>query len=103
VAQKLAVRETAAYHATTMFVRFRHVGERLQVSVVAARRVGGKVRHEHVASLGSVPVPQSVEDRLMFWQELHERLAKLTNRIGSPDDHARVLGGACPHPDGRHR
>jgi hypothetical protein len=39
---------------------------RLQVSVVETRWSGGKVRHEHVASLGSVP---------------HERLARLANRI----------------------
>ena len=47
--------------------------------LVETRRIDGKVRHEHVASFGSVEVPPSVEDRITFWQRLHERLAKLSN------------------------
>lgn len=63
-----------------MFVRFRQA-YRLQVSLIEGRRVNGKVRHEHVASLGSVDDPPSVADRLAFWKSLHERLARLSNRV----------------------
>ena len=58
-----------------MFVRFRQNMNRLQASPVETRRVEGKVRHEHVASFGSVERPPSIEGRLAFWQRLHERLA----------------------------
>ena len=71
-----------------MFVRFRRTATRLQLSLVETSRVDGKVRHEHVASLGSVDLSLSVESRLAFWQRVHERLAKLSNRI----DPAKVLG-----------
>jgi hypothetical protein len=64
-----------------MFVRFRERLTRLQVSVVETRRVEGKVRHEHVASLGSIEMPLSVADRIEFWRRLHERLMRLSNRI----------------------
>jgi hypothetical protein len=74
-----------------VFVRFRYTGNRLQVSLVETHRVDGKVRHEHVASLGSVPLPPSIADRVAFWSRLHERLAKLSNRLG-PDLHGKVLG-----------
>jgi hypothetical protein len=37
-----------------MFVRFRQTPRRLQASLVETRRSNGKVRHEHIASLGSV-------------------------------------------------
>lgn len=74
-----------------MFVRFRETQSRLQVSLVEARRTDGTVRHEHVASFGSVPMPPSVDDRLAFWKRLHERLAKLANRI-DPATHGKVLG-----------
>jgi hypothetical protein len=64
-----------------MFVRFRPTERRLQVSVVETRRIDGKVRHEHVVSFGSVEVPSSIEDRIAFWQRVHERLAKLSSRL----------------------
>jgi hypothetical protein len=64
-----------------MFVRFRQTSQRLQASLVETRRIDGKVRHEHIAGLGSVEMPLSVEGRLAFWQRLHERLAKLSNRV----------------------
>jgi hypothetical protein len=64
-----------------MFVRVRQSGSRLQLSLVETHRAAGKVRHEHVASLGSVPVSPSVADRLAFWRHLHERLCKLANRL----------------------
>ena len=64
-----------------MFVRFRQTRTRLQVSLIQTRRIDGRVRHEHIAGLGSVETPLSVADRLLFWRRLHERLAKLGNRI----------------------
>ena len=64
-----------------MFVRFRQTKHRLQLSLVETRRADGKVQHEHVASLGSVKVPLTVQGRLAFWQKLHERLASLSNRV----------------------
>ena len=80
-----------------MFARFRQTKHRLQVSLVETRRIDGKVRHEHVASFSSVEVPPSVEDRITFWQRLHERLAKLSNRVDVTaqtkilgDIHARI-------------
>jgi hypothetical protein len=72
-----------------MFVRFRQSGDRLQVSLVETRRVDGRVRHQHVASLGSLPSRPSVADRIEFWAKLHDRLAKLSNRIGDP---GKILG-----------
>src|SRR5579863_6648831 len=80
-----------------MFTRFRETKDRLQVSLVETRRGGGRVRHEHIASLGSIETPPSVEDRIAFWQRLHERLAKLANRVDAAtqakvlaDIHARI-------------
>jgi|SRR5262244_2412646 len=46
-----------------MFVRFRDAGRRLQVSLVETRRADGKVRHEHIASLGSIVMPTTVLSR----------------------------------------
>jgi len=74
-----------------MFVRFRQTKRRLQVSLVDTRRVDGRVRHEHIASLGSVPVPPSLQDRLTFWRRLHERLSRLSNRV-SADIQGKILG-----------
>jgi hypothetical protein len=74
-----------------MFVRFRETGRRLQCSLIETRRVAGKVRHEHIASLGSVPVPPSVADRVAFWAALHQRLARLSNRVAG-DAYGKVLG-----------
>jgi hypothetical protein len=66
-----------------MFCRFRSSTNRLQVSLISTARVEGKVRHEHVASFGSIAEPPSLADRVEFWRGLHERLAKLSNRIDS--------------------
>jgi hypothetical protein len=41
----------------------------------------GGIRHEHVASLGSVPSSPSVADRIAFWRRVYEQLAELSNRI----------------------
>ena len=64
-----------------MFVRFRKMSHRLAISLVETRRIAGKVHSEHVASLGSVEMPLPVADRIRFWQRLHERLARLGNRL----------------------
>ena len=64
-----------------MFVRFRQSTHRLQLSLVETRCLAGKVRHEHVASLGAIVTPTSVADRIAFWEQLNERLARLSNRI----------------------
>jgi hypothetical protein len=64
-----------------MFVRFRETARRLQASLTETRRLGGKVRHEHVAGLGSVPLSPSASDRIVFWTKLHQRLEALSNRV----------------------
>jgi hypothetical protein len=85
------------WHLTTMFVRFRQTRYRLQVSIVETHRVEGKVRHEHIASLGSIEMPPSVANRVAFWQRVHDRFGKLSNRIDPAtqgklrgDIHARI-------------
>jgi hypothetical protein len=74
-----------------MFVRFRKTRYRLQLSLVETRRDGGKVHHEHIASLGSIETPLSVAARIEFWRRLHDRLAKLGNRV-DPAAQAKLLG-----------
>jgi hypothetical protein len=81
-----------------MFVRFRvtknfrETKTRLRVSLVETRRIeGGKVRHVHLASLGSVPMPPEIDDRLVFWKRLHGRLGDLANRLDD-EKQAKVLG-----------
>jgi hypothetical protein len=74
-----------------MFVRFRPSRDRLQASLVEPHRVAGKVRHEHLAGVGSIEVPMTVESRLVFWRKVEGRLAKLGNRV-SADDAARIRG-----------
>jgi hypothetical protein len=74
-----------------MFIRFRETKTRLQLSLVETRRANGKVRHEHIASLGSIEIPPSVEARIAFWHRLHERLAKLGNRV-DPTMQGKLLG-----------
>lgn len=64
-----------------MFVRFRQSARRLQLSLVETRREGGKVRHEHVASLGALPITATLRDRAEFWHRLFERLERLANRL----------------------
>jgi hypothetical protein len=79
------------YATTAMFVRFRQPAQRLQASLVETRRSNGKVRHEHIAGLGSIVTPSSVADRVAFWNRLHARLAKLSNRV-NVDTEGKVLG-----------
>jgi hypothetical protein len=73
-----------------MFVRFRQSARRLALSLVETRREGGKVRHEHVASLGSLPNPPSANDRAVFWAKLQPRLMRLGNRLDR-DTQAAIL------------
>jgi hypothetical protein len=66
------------------------------MSVVETRRDVGRVVHEHVASLGSVEVPASVADRIAFWRRLHERLARLSNRLDG-EAQGKVLAAVHAH------
>jgi hypothetical protein len=61
----------------------RETKSRLQLSLIATKRLGGKVRHEHVGSLGSVPIPFDAYDRTGFRQKLRDRWRRLNNRMGS--------------------
>ena len=71
---------------------------RLEVSIIETHREGGKVKQEHIASLGSV-VGDGVEARVWFWQACDERLASLANRIG-PDMHRlrQAIAMRIPEP-----
>ena len=61
---------------------FRQILRRLQASLIETRRQDGKVHHEHVVGLGSVPLDCcSIADRIAFWAKLHQRLAALGNRL----------------------
>jgi hypothetical protein len=80
-----------------MFARFHQTPSRLQISLRESRRIDGKPRCEHIASLGSIPEPMTTADRVAFWARLYQRLAKLSNRIGAEDQekfigsvHARI-------------
>ena len=100
MAENFCVRELRYDCATTMFVRFRPNKSHLQVSFVETRRIDGKVRHDHVAGFGSVDCPPTIEARIAFWQRLHYRLAKLSNRVDAAtqaEDHGRR---PRPHSDG---
>jgi hypothetical protein len=79
-----------------MFVRFRMSGARLRASLVETRRVEGKVRHEHIASLGTIDAGLSIADRIAFWQQLHHRLDRLANRLDTVA-YAKVLGEIHAH------
>jgi hypothetical protein len=61
---------------------------RLEVSIVETRRDGGKVKHKHVASLGSV-WNDSPAEREGFWRECEARLARLANRLAPDLDRLR--------------
>jgi hypothetical protein len=74
-----------------MFVHFRETPYGLAMSLVEKRRENGKVRHEHVVSLGSIETPPSVAARIEFWRELHERLAEFSNRLDA-ETRGKVMG-----------
>jgi hypothetical protein len=68
-----------------MFARFHQTPLRLQVSLRESRRIGGKPRCEHIASLGSVPEPMTIAGRVEFYRRASERFKSLANRIGADD------------------
>jgi hypothetical protein len=74
-----------------MLVHFRETPYGLAMSLVETRRENGRVRHEHVASLGSIETPPSVASRIEFWRGLHERLAQLSSRLDA-ETRGKVLG-----------
>jgi hypothetical protein len=74
-----------------MFVRFRESTHRIQVSLIETRRFGGKVHHEHIASLGSIAKKPSIADRIVFWQRLFDRLERLANRVDA-EKQTKILG-----------
>jgi hypothetical protein len=80
VAERCATRDGNHVMPTTMIARFRQTAAGMQCSLVT-RRIDGKVRHEIVASLGSVPASPSVADRIAFWRRVYGTLAELANRI----------------------
>jgi hypothetical protein len=89
-----------------MFVRFRQqASNRVSVSIVHSQRDGGRLKHDHIAVLGSVEMPPSVADRIAFWQRVNERLATLSNRIDATAQ-AKIRGAIhqripMPTTDGR--
>jgi hypothetical protein len=79
-----------------MFVRFRRVRHRLVVDLVEGRRVGGRVKSEHIARLGSAALPEPIaaSERIRFWRELKVRFRDLAARLGNrvtPDDRRKAL------------
>jgi len=80
-AHNIAGLESGEHHVIAMFVRFIQSRDRMHVSIVATRRVNGKVRHLYVVRLRSIVVPPSLADRIRFWRRVDKRLAKLSNRI----------------------
>jgi hypothetical protein len=88
-----------------MFVRFRHVGNRQIVDLVANHRVGCKVQGEHIGRLGSVAWLESIAvgDRVAFWGDLSRRFRKIEARRGNiaSDQLGKVLiaiHGRIPRP-----
>jgi hypothetical protein len=81
-----------------MLVHFRETPYGLAMSLVQSRRENGKVRHEHLASLGSIETPPSVAARIEFWRRLHERLDELSNRLDA-ETRGKVMD-ACSRPHG---
>ena len=87
----------------------------LHVSLVECRRIGGKVKQEHIASLGSIEghlllsfwagiepehanaarlnlekwFKASIRARIAFWRPLEEKLARLANRVNE-DERAAI-------------
>jgi hypothetical protein len=74
-----------------MLVHFRETPYGLAMSLVETRRENGRVRHEHVARLGSIETPPSVASRIEFWRGLHERLAQVSSRLDA-ETRGKVLG-----------
>jgi hypothetical protein len=89
--------QSTSFLDTTMFARIRKSKKRLRLSLVETRRVDGKVRAEHVASLGSIASAMTVADRVEFWKTLDGRLAGLSNRIETHDLRA-IVDAKVPMP-----
>jgi hypothetical protein len=86
-----------------MFARFRQRQNRLFVSLVEARRADGKVRQEHIASLGSIDIEQSLAERLAFWAA-PARAPRQTVEPGRRCEPSQIVRRrACPHPDAHAR
>jgi hypothetical protein len=79
-----------------MLARFRQTAAGLQCSLVETRRIDGKVRHEIVANLGSVPASPSVADRIAFWRRVYETLAELANRIDA-ETQGKIISAVHSH------
>jgi hypothetical protein len=73
-----------------MFMRSRLKHRRLQFSLVDTNRVDGKVQQTHVATLGSVPPKMTIADRVAFWDQAHDRLARLASRLGK-DGYTKII------------
>ena len=85
--------ESSATHpkfAITMFVQFRSSPKRLHLSLVASHRVGGRMTQEHIAALGSIPIPFNTTERVVFWRKAIERLDRLSNRLDA-ETHAAIV------------
>jgi hypothetical protein len=59
----------------SLFARFHQTPSRLQVSLRESRRIGGKPRCEHIASLGSIAEPMTIAERVEFYRRASERFA----------------------------
>jgi hypothetical protein len=85
-----------------MFVRFRQTDRSLQVTLSATRRDAGRVRHEHIASFGSVPLspqePLAPADRITFWTKLHQRFDALSNQVDAAQHGAILTAIYAPIP-----
>src|SRR5262245_21762484 len=88
---RFAGKEPGGYRATTMLVHFRETPYGLAMSLVETHRENRRVRHEHIASLGSIETPPSVTARIEFWRGLHERLDQLSNRLDA-ETRGKVMG-----------
>jgi hypothetical protein len=53
-------------HYTLMFVRVRKTKRKIQFTIVETRHVAGKVKHEHIGSLGSIGPPITVAGNSPF-------------------------------------
>jgi hypothetical protein len=68
--------------------------------MVETRRIGGKVKQEHVASLGSCVFPLSIEARAAFWSQCEAR------RPADDEEHrtflnlSRLAGAVTRHLNG---
>jgi hypothetical protein len=63
--------------------------QRLEVSIVETRRENGKVRQQHISSLGSYDLHGGLRERERFWIDCEDRLGRLANRIGPEMDRLR--------------